>query len=271
MVTLARTLVPPARGRLAIALDGEHVVVQCGGELWLERRHPHRQTTLALAPGDAIAVTSGRVWTIRDGLLATHSLGAHLVPIELDVGPGAAIAAARGSIVASGPRGTSLVRDAGTTIELAAGPAFVRAIADHRYIVLVDGVPILLDVTAAPRALGLTISAPILDAAPILDRATFVLLLDRGGGAQELCVMRATGNALARIPVRHVAAVAASARSHLLALATDDGRVIVYDLRERRVVSADHVSDRAPAIALDPEGARLLGLADELFERSLVS
>ena len=39
--------------------------------------------------------------------------------------------------------------------------------------------------------------------------------------------MRATGNALARIPVRHVAAVAASARSHLLALATDDGRVIV--------------------------------------------
>ncbi|MBX3159554.1 MAG: hypothetical protein KF773_26520 [Deltaproteobacteria bacterium] len=254
----------PPGSALARSHDGRWLVVANAGTLWLADTTTFGHTPLELRPGHDVALTNRRVWIARESTLHSAPLargGCASTAVALDL-PDASLAAAASAIVVASDRGTYLVRDGGDHVELCPRRTAVRAIGETRFLMIDGGAASIVDVApAAPHVTRLALSAPILDAAPLLDRTTCVLLLDRrdrSPGEQELAVMRANGSVLLRIRVARVTRLAAAARAFIVALATDDGRVIVYDLRERGVVSADRVTGAgACEIALDPDGKTL--------------
>lgn len=261
----------PRGASLAMSADGRWLAVASGDALWLEDSRTGVTGRLALAPGHDVAIAGERVWVARDN--AVESIPCAGGPAQrLAIAPGAYRLCAAGSALAiAGVRGTTVVR--GDRVAELGAAAFVRSIGESRLLTIDGPERAIVDVTGEPRAVRLGVGAHILDACPILDPSTMLLLVERGGD-QELVVMRTNGGVLARVRVRGVHRIAGAARAYRVALATGDGRVIVYDLRERAVVSADRVAESACEIVLDPDGARLSGLAwsgrtPRLFERRL--
>lgn len=258
----------PRRGSLARSLDGRWTAVATGDEIWLEDARTKRHLALALPAGDELAVTTGRVWVVRDGQLSSISTAnGDVRQHELAIGAGSGLTAVGAAVVLSGARGTCLVREDGAVIELSPAQLGARALGESR-VLLIDparaesgaGGGMIVEISGAPTAVRLATSAPILDACPLLDRGTCLLLLDRGGH-QELAIMRVTGSVLVRIKVNRVSRIVGATRALRAALAIDDGRVVVYDLRERRVVSADRPGETACELVIDPDGTGITGVA----------
>jgi hypothetical protein len=251
---------------LARSLDGRWLVVANAGTLWLNDTTTFGHTPLRLRPGHDIALTNQRIWvareaTIHSAPLATAGSEDASTAVALDL-PNANVVAGATAIVVTSDRGTYLVRDTGDFVELSPRRTVVRTIGEARFVMIDGAVAFLVDAApATPHVARLALTAPVLDAAPLLDRTTCVLLLDRrdrNAGEQELAVMRANGSVLLRVRVARVARIAAATRAFIVALATDDGRVIVYDLRERGVVSADRLAAAgACELTLDPDGKTL--------------
>lgn len=244
----------PGGASIARSLDGRWLAVASAGQIWLEDSGARRQTATAIAAGDDLAVTAARVWVIRGGRLesmdiATSEITAH----DLVLGGTVRMTAVAHAVVVTGDRGTWIVRDSGATHELAPHRTFVRAVSDSRILIVDNGTRAIVDIAGIPSGLRLEMASRIRDASPLFDRTTCLLLVDRDDH-QELVVMRCSGSVLSRTRVRHVERIAGATRALRVALAIDDGRVIVYDLRERRVVSADRPSRTPCELAFDADG-----------------
>jgi hypothetical protein len=255
----------PTGGALARSHDGRWLVIANNGTLWLADTTTFGHTPLPLRPGHDIALTNQRVWVAREATIHSAPLqpkgGDESTAIALDL-PNANLVAGAAAIAVTSDRGTYLIRDNGDRVELCARRTVVRAIGESRFLMIDGATSTIVDATRTePHIVRLALTSPVLDAAPLLDKTTCVLLLDRRdrcAGEQELAVMRANGSVLLRVRVARVARITAAARAFVVALATDDGRVIVYDLRERAVVSADRLAaSGACELTLDPEGKTL--------------
>ncbi|MEO8699436.1 MAG: hypothetical protein ABI867_05305 [Kofleriaceae bacterium] len=255
---------------IAMSLDDRHVAVASGDSVWLEGR----MTALAHAGRD-LAIAGGRVWIARNDEVESVALAGG-EPEKLVLAPTAyALAGAGAALAVWSTRGSWIVRG-GAMYPL--GPArLVRTIGESRFLVAEGDTCSIIDAAGSgePTRMRLGMSARVLDATCLLDRSTWLMLVARGGD-QELVVMRGNGGVLVRVRVGQVHRIAGAARKFVVALATGDGRVIAYDLRERRVVSADRLAVTACEIAMRRDGDQVIGLAwhgktSRLFEKQLVS
>ena len=249
------TIVPPPGGAsIARSLDGRWLAVASAGQIWLEDAGTRSQTATVIAAGDDLAVTAARVWVIRGGRLESMDIASSALTVH-EIAPGGVVRmiAVAQAVVITGDRGTWIVRDSGATHELAPHRTFVRAVSDTRILIVDNGTRAIVDIAGIPSGIRLEMASRIVDASPLFDRTTCLLLVDREDH-QELVVMRCSGSVLSRTRVRHVQRIAGASRALRVALAIDDGRVIVYDLRERRVVSADRPSTTACELAFDADG-----------------
>lgn len=244
----------PGGASIARSLDGRWLAVATDGQIWLEDSGSDEQTPARIAAGDDLAVTAGRIWVIRAGVLESMEIASgDLTVHDLALGGVVRLAAVAQAVVIIGDRGTWIVRDSGAMHELAPHRTFVRAVSDTRILIVDNGTRAIVDIAGIPNGVRLEMTTRILDATPLFDRTTCLLLLDREDH-QELAVMRCSGSVLSRTRVRHVHRIAGATRALRVALSIDDGRVIVYDLRERRVVSADRPTHSACELAFDAQG-----------------
>ncbi|MBL9016782.1 MAG: hypothetical protein JNL83_21525 [Myxococcales bacterium] len=248
-------LVPaPGGASLARSLDGRWLAVASAGQIWIEDAGTRRQRATAIAAGDDLAVTASRVWVIRGGRLESMDLESGAIEVhEVALGGVVRMCAVAEAVVITGDRGTWIVRDSGATHELAPHRTFVRAVSHTRILIVDNGTRAIVDIAGIPSGIRLEMASRILDASPLFDRTTCLLLVARDDH-QELVVMRCSGSVLSRTRVRHVERIAGASQALRVALAIDDGRVIVYDLRERRVLSADRPSTTACEVAFDADG-----------------
>jgi hypothetical protein len=244
----------PGGASIARSLDGRWLAVTTDGEIWLEDSSTGEQTPARITGGDDLAVTAARIWVIRGGRLESMDItSGETTAHDLVLGGSVRLAAVAQAVVITGDRGTWIVRDTGAMHELAPHRTFVRAVSDTRILIVDNGTRAIVDIAGIPNGVRLDMTTRILDASPLFDRTTCLLLLDREDH-QELAVMRCSGSVLSRTRVRHVHRIAGATKALRVALSIDDGRVIVYDLRERRVVSADRPAHTACELAFDAQG-----------------
>jgi len=259
---------PRGGARLARSLDGRWLAVATTDTIWLEDARTRKQHALLVAAGDDLAVSANRVWVARGGCLESISTtNTQHVHHALELGADLQLTGLGVGVVVASSTGTVLIRESGESVVLAEIRMFVRAIGETRVLLLdpdrggsASGGGVIADVAGVPAMVRLATTAPILDATALLDRTTCMLLLDRGTH-QELAIMRGNGSVLVRIRVNRVERIVGATRALRVVLAVDDGRVVVYDLRERRAVSADRPSQTACEVSIDPDGREITGVA----------
>lgn len=250
--------------------DRDTVALARDGRIWLEGR----PTALPMTAGRDLAATHDRLWIARDTsveYVRVSTPEAPPTPLAFDFGPEPRLVSSGSTLVVTNARGTWSVRG-DRVLPLATRRSIVRSIG-HDRVLLQDATdhdarPMVVDLADdKPRATPLALGAPVIDATCLLDRTTALLLVARPPH-QELVAIRNSGSVLARIKCAKVAAIHGASQALVAALVTTDGRVIVYDLKERKVLSVDRPALAPVPVALSPDGRRLVGIADELFERT---
>lgn len=244
---------------VCISDDGRWLAMLHDGGAWLQDDLAGAPQQVRALGARALALAAGAVWVATDDALERAALGALVGPMDVvagvAVGADAALAGDPRAVVVASAAGTTLVTARGELTALSARRLGAYAVGAGRFLLVDDDVVSLLDATApAPRAVRVHVRAPVLDAAAALSPSTCVLLLDRGD-TQELAVMRGAGQFLQRTRTRRVRRVRGSVRRTDIVLATDDGRLAIYDLCGRGVVAAHRLDGAAPELAVSGDGA----------------